>query len=127
MTRFPTPAADVLRLEETVSRVLTADILLPGQAPHSPVDHWLQRLCQALLADALKCLGDGSSHRHQAWEWVLSDAEYYFSFTTVCVVLQLNAEAVRQAVRHRCAPGRARPDSLSRLPRHITRQGRASA
>jgi hypothetical protein len=38
---------------------------------------------------------------------VLSDAEYCLSFTTVCSVLNLDAEAVRRQVRHRVARGRA--------------------
>jgi len=43
----------------------------------------------------------------EAWEWVLSDAEYLFSFTRVCTVLDLDVAAVRRQVRQRVAQGRA--------------------
>ena len=102
-----------------VTRLFTAAVVLPGQDDHPPPDRWLRRLCRAILDDALGCLdghrspGGRSSYREvarrtrEAWEWVLSDAEYCLSFTTVCSVLNLDAEAVRRQVRHRVARGRA--------------------
>jgi hypothetical protein len=82
--------------------------------------------CLAILEDALKYLeargGYGghitrARYRHEAWEWFLSDAEYCLSFTIVCAVLDLNAEAVRRAVRRRLAQGDAALSDVSRGPR----------
>ena len=109
-----------------VTGLFTADVILPVQVLHPPADRWLRRLCLAILEDALGCLaGNGSPggkvHRiagarrtHEAWEWFLSDAEYCFSFTTVCSVLNLNAEAVRREVRQRLAQGGAALSDVSR-------------
>jgi hypothetical protein len=118
MTRDFLPAVDLLGLQGEGDRFFAVDVPLPVRDPDALADHWLPRLSQAILADALKCLGARSSDGPEAWEWVVSDADYCFSFTTVCVVLQLNAEAVRRAVHHRFAPGRARPGRFSQLPRH---------
>jgi hypothetical protein len=102
-----------------VIRLFAADLILPVQVVHPPADRWLWRLCLAILEDALKCLegkgSPGGRSRHgeiarrtrEAWEWFLSDAEYCFSFPTVCLVLNLNAEAVRREVRQRFAQDRA--------------------
>src|SRR5712692_1879542 len=111
-------------------RRLAAAGLQPIPDDHPPVDHWRRRLCQAILADAVGCLegkrslggwvprGAVARHTLEAWEWVLSDADYCFSFITVCAVLQLNAQAVRRAVSHHFAQGSAQPGGRSRLPRH---------
>src|SRR6266540_1862717 len=102
-----------------VTRLFAADVILPVQVVHPPTDRWLRRLCLAILEDALACLaGKGSpggrSYRgevarraREAWEWVLSDAEYLFSFTLVCTVLDLDVEAVKSQVRQRVAQGKA--------------------
>ena len=102
-----------------LTHLFAADIILPVQVIHPPPDRWLQRLCLAILEDALACLaGKGSpggrSYRgevarraREAWEWVLSDAEYLFSFTLVCTILDLDVEAVRSQVRQRVAQGKA--------------------
>ena len=98
-----------------VVRLFTPAVLLPVQVVHPPADRWLRRLCLAILEDALGCLagkgspsgkpyrGEVAQRAREAWEWVLSDAEYCLSFTTVCAVLNLDAEAVRSQVRHRGA------------------------
>jgi len=91
-------------------RVLTPALLLPVQTAHPPADSWLRRLCRAILEDALSCLeGKGPSNNMgrsdrarcvgQAWQWVESYVIYLFSFTLVCAVLDLEAEAVRRQVR----------------------------
>jgi hypothetical protein len=100
------------------SRWLAPAGLQSVQDDYPPADHWLGRLCQAILEDALKCLGTPGRDQREAWDWVISEAEYCFSFPTVCAVLQLNAEAVRSEARHRFAPGRAQQGGLFRLPRH---------
>jgi hypothetical protein len=98
-----------------VVRVFTPDGILPVQIDSPPAHGWLWCLCLAIFEDALKCLEAQvvrksrvvayARSRHEAWDWVLSDAEYCFSFTTVCSVLHLDAEAVRRQLRHRFAGG----------------------
>jgi len=109
-----------------VTRLFAADVILPVQVVHPPTDRWLRRLYQAILEDALGCLegkgspggrvyrGEAARRAHEAWEWFLSDAEYCLSFTIVCAVLDLNAEAVRRAVRRRRAQGDAALSDVSR-------------
>jgi hypothetical protein len=109
--------------EVNLTHLFAADVILPVQIIHPPADRWLRRLCLAILEDALKYLegygGYGgrrarARQRHEAWEWFLSDAEYCFSFTIVCSVLNLNAEAVRGAVRRRLAQDGAALSDVSR-------------
>ena len=106
-----------------LTHLFAADVILPVQVVHPPPDRWLQRLCLAILEDALNCLEiravrggliARARYRHEAWEWFLSDAEYCFSFTIVCAVLDLNVEAVRRAVRRRLAQGDAALSDVSR-------------
>jgi hypothetical protein len=91
-----------------VSRVFIPDAVLPIQVTHPPAERWLQRLCLAVLDDALRCLGvrgvhggprARARHKQEAWAWVLSDADYCFSFATVCSVLNLDAGSVRRQLR----------------------------
>ena len=98
-----------------VVRLFAPAVLLPVQVVYPPADGWLRRLCLAILEDALACLagkgppshmgshGDVARRMREAWEWVLSDAEYLFSFTLVCTVLELDVAAVRSQVRQRVA------------------------
>ena len=106
-----------------LTHLFAADVILPVQAIHPPADRWLHRLCLAILEDALKYPevhgGYGgriarARQRHETWEWFLSDADYCFSFTTVCLVLNLNVEAVRRAVRQRVAQSGAALSDVSR-------------
>src|SRR5262249_26643425 len=92
-----------------VTRIFTPDAVLPVQRVSGPAEGWLQRLYLAVLDDTLRCLGMGgvrggprarARSQHEAWAWVLSDADYCFSCTTVCSVLHLNAQAVRHQLRH---------------------------
>src|SRR5262245_10585117 len=82
---------------EVVNRLCIPESLLPTQTLPAPADRWLRRLCRAILEDALVCLEERGApnskglrtreraHRRQeAWEWILSNADYCFSFTTVC-------------------------------------------
>ena len=99
--------------EGAVPWLLTPSVLLPTQVASSWADHWLRRLCRAILADALACLegkgplsnkesyGEVARRTHEAWEWFRSDTPYLFSFATVCAVLDLEVEAVRKQVRQR--------------------------
>jgi hypothetical protein len=105
-----------------VTGIFSPAALLPVQLVYPPAEGWLPRLCRAVLDDALRCLGIGSVHggprartryKHEAWVWVLSDADYCFSFTTVCSVLHLNAEAVRRQLRQYFA-GSMRQAGVSR-------------
>jgi len=105
-----------------VTRIFTPDAVLPVQRVSGPAEGWLQRLYLAVLDDTLRCLGMGgvrggprarARSQHEAWAWVLSDADYCFSCTTVCSVLHLNAQAVRHQLRHYLA-GSTRPAGLSR-------------
>jgi hypothetical protein len=104
---------------------LAATGLQPVQEEYPRADRWLRRLCLAILTDVLKDLegfgGPGgriaiarARYGHEAWEWVLSDAWYFFSFRVVCTVLDLNIEAVRRAVRRRLAQGDAALSEVSR-------------
>jgi hypothetical protein len=100
-------------------RLFAPAVLLPVQVVYPQPDGWLRRLCLAILEDALGCLagkgspggrpyrGEVARRAREAWEWVLSDAEYLFSFTLVCTVLDLDVEAVRSQVRQRVAQGKA--------------------
>jgi hypothetical protein len=112
---LPTPTAG------GVSWLFAPDILLPTQMARSAADRWLRRLYGAILEDALECLegrGAPSStgvrndyerarRRQQAWDWIMSDADYCFSFPTVCSVLQLDVDAVRRRLARRFALGMA--------------------
>ena len=91
-----------------VDHLFTPQTVLPVQLVSAPAEGWLQRLCLAILDDAFRCLEVGGTYggprarardKQEAWNWVLSDADYPFSFTTVCSVLNLNAEAVRRQLR----------------------------
>jgi hypothetical protein len=104
---------------------LAATGLQPVQEEYPRADRWLCRLCLAILTDVLKDLegfgGPGgriaiarARYGHEAWDWVLSDAWYFFSFRVVCTVLDLNIEAVRRAVRRRLAQGDAALSDVSR-------------
>ena len=106
-----------------LTHLFAADVILPVQVIHPPADRWLHRLCLAILEDALKYLevrgGYGgriarARQRHETWEWFLSDADYCFSFTTVCSVLNLDAETVRRVLRQRLAQGGAALSDVSR-------------
>jgi hypothetical protein len=93
------------------------DILLPTQMARLATDRWLRRLYGAILEDALECLegrGAPSStgvhtererarRRQQAWDWILSDTKYCFAFHTVCLVLDLDVDAVRRQLTRRFA------------------------
>jgi hypothetical protein len=92
-----------------VARIFSPETVLPVQLVYPPAEGWLQRLCLAVLDDALRCLGVRGVHggprarartKHEAWAWVLSDADYCFSFTTVCSVLHLDAGSVRRQLTH---------------------------
>jgi hypothetical protein len=105
------------------TQMFTPYALLPVQVVRPPADCWLQRLSLAVFEDALKSLGDNrgygdprarARHRHETWQWVLSDADYCFSFSTVCSVLNLNVEAVRERLRHYFAPSGLPQAPLSR-------------
>jgi len=104
---------------------LAATGLQPVQEEYPRADRWLRRLSLAILTDVLKDLeGFGGSggriaiararYGHEAWDWVLSDAWYFFSFSVVCTVLDLNIEAVRRQVRQRFAQGGAALSDVSR-------------
>src|SRR5262245_64595123 len=114
-------AAETLATE-AVTYIFAPDAVLPVQCVSPPAEGWLQRLCLAILDDALKCLGVGGTYggprarartKDEAWAWVLSDADYCFSFPTVCSVLHLDAGAVRHQLKHYFAGG-ALPARLSR-------------
>jgi hypothetical protein len=118
--------ADVLRPTEEGSRLFSAEVFLPVQATPSRADHWLQRLCLALLLDALKCVWTPGRRQREAWEWMRSEAEYCFSFSTVCAVLNLDAQAMRREVAHHLRPGPARAGGESGRPQRLVR-GRSKA
>jgi hypothetical protein len=102
-------------------------LLLPTQMARSAADRWLLRLYRAILEDAVECLGGRGApntagvhpnrervrRRQAAWDWVMSDAEYCFSFRTVCLVLDLDVDAVRRQLARRSASGMAFLDRLS--------------
>ena len=105
-----------------LTRIFTPDAVLPIQVTYLPAGRWLQRLYLAVFDDALRCLGVRGVHggprararyKHEAWTWVLSDADYCFSFTAVCSVLNLDAGSVRHQLRH-CFEGSARQAGASR-------------
>jgi hypothetical protein len=106
--------------------LLAATGLQPTQEEYRPADRWLRRLCVALLADALKDLGGFGScggrvararYGREAGDWVRSDAWYFFSFSLVCTVLDLDIEAARSHIIHRFAPGSAPRTGQAHLPR----------
>jgi hypothetical protein len=112
-------------------QLFTPNVLLPVQCIRPPATSWLRRLYVAILSDALDCLAgkgapstlDSARDRprrwHEAWQWVMSEAEHCFACVTICAVLELNVEALRREVRHRFAPGGtahpALPRSLGQL------------
>ncbi len=109
--------------EVNLTHLFAADVILPVQVIHALPDRWLQRLCLAILEDALNCLEiravrgghiARARYRNEAWAWLMSDADYCFSFTTVCSVLQLNAEAIRKQLRQAATPGRVSQAGVSR-------------
>jgi len=92
--------------------VLIPALVLPVQVVHPPAESWLRRLCRAILEDVLACLegkgpssnlgrSDGARRAGQAGQWFASEATYLFSFTLVCAVLNLDAQAVRRQVGQR--------------------------
>jgi hypothetical protein len=100
--------------------------LQPVYEEYLPADHWLRRLCLAILADVLKDLGGFGScggrvararYGREAWDWVQSDTWYCFSFSLVCAVLELDREAVRCHIRHRFAPEGVLRNDLAHLSR----------
>jgi hypothetical protein len=109
-----------------LARLFTAHAILPAQVVRPPATSWLRRLYVALLEDALKCLegkgspggrsyrGEAARRAREAWDWVMSDAEQCLSFTNVCLVLDLNAEAIREQLRRPGAPGRVSQAGVSR-------------
>ena len=122
-----------------LTRIFTPDALLPIQVTHQPAERWLQRLYLAVFDDALRCLGVRGVHggprararsKHEAWAWVLSEADYCFSFTTVCSVLHLNAEAVRRQLRQCFEGGTLQPGVSRQLRQPLSRapsaRGRAN-
>jgi hypothetical protein len=112
-------------------RMFTPNVLLPAQVLRPPAISWLRRLYVAILSDALDCLeGKGppskmSSARditrgqHEAWEWMMSEAEHCFAFLTICAVLDLNVEAIRREVRQRFVPGRVSQPGFPRSLRQL--------
>jgi hypothetical protein len=113
-----------------LTRVFTPDVILPIQGDHPPASTWLQRLCLAILDDALKCLGVGGAHggprararyRHEARAWVLSEADYCFSFASVCSVLNLDAGAVRRQLRQHLAGDAPQGDVSRQLRQPLSR------
>ena len=100
-----------------INRLFAPHVLLPVQMTRSAANRWLRRLYGAILEDALACLagkgpvsqpgrsGDGARRRREAWEWIMSDSETCFSFTTICSFLDLNMEAVRAEARRRMEAG----------------------
>jgi hypothetical protein len=116
---------------------LAATGLQPVQEEYLPADCWLRRLCLAILTDVVKDLegfgGPGgriasARYGHEAWDWVLSDAWYFFSFSVVCTILDLNIGAVRRAVRRRFAQeGAALSDVSGGLRQPLSRAPSARA
>ena len=119
-------AAHCLRPAAEGNPLFTSEVFLPVQATPSRADHWLPRLYLALLVDTLKCLWTHGRRQREAWEWVQSEAEYCFSFTAVCAVLNLNAPAVRREVAQHFGPGSARAGGESGLHQRRVR-GRSKA
>jgi hypothetical protein len=97
--------------------LLAPHVLLPVQCARPPVNSWLRHLYVAILSDVLDCLAgkgapstlnrgqDKPRRWHEAWQWVMSEAEHCFACVTICAVLEINVEALRREVRHRFAPG----------------------
>jgi hypothetical protein len=114
-----------------VTRVFLPDAILPVQVVHPPASSWLWRLCLAIFEDALNCLEARvvrksrvvarACYRLETWAWVLSNAEYCFSFTTVCSVLHLDVEAVRHQLRHRFAGAAVQAGVSRQLRQPISR------
>jgi hypothetical protein len=113
-----------------VPRVFTPDAVLPVQIAHQSAERWLQRLYLAILDDALKCLEGRLREKRKAWEWVLSDTDYCFSFTTVCSVLNLDAGSVRRQLRQCFAGGTLQAGVSHQLRQPLSRapsaRGRSS-
>ena len=104
-----------------VTQVFTPDAILPVQVTYPPAEGWLQRLCLAIFDDTLKCLEGRLREKRKAWEWVLSDADYCFSFTTVCSVISLNAEAARRQLRQCFEGGTLRAGVARQLRQPLSR------
>jgi hypothetical protein len=98
-----------LRLAEVPIGLMQLDIMLPSQhfrAPRKQAPE--QRLMIAVLQDAFECIEkhrfSTDSHRRrlfrEAEEWFFADeAEWPYSFESICGVLDLDVDAVRQRLR----------------------------
>ena len=104
-----------LHLAEVPTGKMRIDTVLPSQhfglrRTHSPE----QRLMVAVLRDALDCIEKyrfvtsrrGSRCFREAQQWFLADEPSWpYSFESICGILDLDADAVRQ--RLRLVPGQA--------------------
>jgi hypothetical protein len=114
--RHPVPAGAVLPTSDNRGpwhEQLSATCVLPSQFFSSQTSLSMGRpvaaLLQAVLEDALTCFQKqfASERRHvqriaqEAEAWFLSeDAHSPFSFVSVCAVLGLEPEAIRQRLKH---------------------------
>ena len=101
--------------------------VLPSQfveaRPRSPE----QRLCLAILEDALRCLQRHpptdriDREREEAWAWFASDAAYPFSFVDVCFWLELNPTRLRALELERVKMGHRTVGKLFPIVSHRER------
>ena len=113
------------------TQLFTPSVLLPTQVARPPTNRWLRRLYVAILSDALDCLEgkgppslagssrDGTHRQQEAWRWVMSETEHCVAFLTICAVLELNVEAIREVVRQRFARGRVPQPGFPRSLRQL--------
>jgi hypothetical protein len=82
-------------------RILQPVGLHPSQWAHARSETWLQRLCLAVLEDALNCLRPETRHweRREAEAWFASRATGAFSFIFVCEVLDIDVDYFRRKRR----------------------------
>jgi len=110
------------------------DIVLPVQhfeARHQPAPE--QRLMVAVLQDALDCVAkyrvadDAQGQRlfREANQWLLAaGTDWPYSFESICAVLDLDLDAVRQRVRVASAqPGRRAAADGAARPAQTRRSG----
>lgn len=110
--------------DQGLPRTLTIpDAVLPVQFHPGRAQSWGQRVCLAVLEDALKCLGGratlqsgdkSSSYRkrrlaQEAREWIVDKEEWAFSFENVCMVLGLESSAVSKVAARRWWDERNKP------------------
>ena len=104
------PVEQALANETNSAAFFEPVVLLPSQLASSGSESIPElKLVAAILEDALLCINRRASARRgrrrrefmDAWHWLWNDRrDWPFAFRNVCDLLEIDAAAVRQHVRH---------------------------